>query len=281
MVLARPIGGADRHPSINGDRRAGVFALPAREGLRWCRSPAAGTERDVARPPRRWRAVDRRAHRWSTSARKRRPHDRERRQRDDWWRGCVIYQIYPRSFQDTHRRRLRRSRGHHRAAAACRLARRRRDLAVALLQVADGRHGLRRVRLSRRRSDVRHDRGFRPAGRRGAPARPEGDHRPGAVAHLRPARMVQGKPRQPRQRQGRLVRLGRRQAGRHRADQLAVGVRRPGLGMGRHPQAILHAQFPGLAAGPQLPQRPRSRTRCSRPCASGWSAASTASGSTP
>ena len=95
---------------------------------------------------------------------------------------------------------------------------------------------------------------FRPAGRRGAPARPEGHHRPGAVAHLRPAPLVQGKPRQPRQRQGRLVRLGRRQAGRHRAEQLAVGLRRPGLGMGRHPQAILHAQFPGLAARPQLPQ---------------------------
>ena len=93
------------------------------------------------------------------------------------------------------RRRHRRSRRHHRAAAAHRLARRRRDLAVALLQVADGRHGLRRLGLLRRRSDVRHDRGFRPAGRRGAPARPQGHHRPGAVAHVRPAPLVQGKPR--------------------------------------------------------------------------------------
>ena len=45
-------------------------------------------------------------------------------------------------------------------------------------------------------------------------------------------------------------------------------------------QAILHAQFPGLAARPQLPQSATCRTRCWRPCASGWSAASTASAST-
>ena len=117
----------------------------------------------------------------------------ETRDSSDWWRGCVIYQIYPRSFQDSTGDGSGDLAGHHRAAAACRLARRRRGLAVALLQVADGRHGLRRFRLHRRRPDVRLDRGFRPAGRRGAPARPQGDHRPGAVAHLRPARLVQAK----------------------------------------------------------------------------------------
>ena len=34
----------------------------------------------------------------------------------DWWRGAVMYQIYPRSFQDFERRRDRRPAGHHRAA---------------------------------------------------------------------------------------------------------------------------------------------------------------------
>ena len=39
--------------------------------------------------------------------------------------------------------------------------------------------------------------------------------RPGAVAQLRPAPLVRREPRQPRQPEGRLVRLGRRQARRH------------------------------------------------------------------
>ena len=56
--------------------------------------------------------------------------------------------------------------GHHRSG--CRLhrgARRRRDLDLALLQVADEGFRLRRHRLPRRRSDVRHARRFRRAGR--------------------------------------------------------------------------------------------------------------------
>jgi len=46
MVLASPDGGRIAI-LINGDRRAGIFAVPARQGLRW--SVAAGTERDIAR----------------------------------------------------------------------------------------------------------------------------------------------------------------------------------------------------------------------------------------
>ena len=44
------------------------------------------------------------------------------------------------------------------------------------------------------------------------------------------------------------------EAGRHGAEQLALGVRRPGLGMGFDAPAVLSAQFPCLAARPQLPQ---------------------------
>ena len=46
MVLASPDGGRIAI-LVNGDRRAGVFAVPARPGLRW--SVAAGTERELAR----------------------------------------------------------------------------------------------------------------------------------------------------------------------------------------------------------------------------------------
>ena len=58
-------------------------------------------------------------------------------------------------------RRQRRPQGRAAAHRAYRSAGRRCDLAVAFLQVADGRHGLRRPGLSRGRSDVWDDRGFR------------------------------------------------------------------------------------------------------------------------
>ena len=72
------------------------------------------------------------------------------------------------------RRRHRRPAGRHRAARPCRRARRRRDLAVALLHLADAGLRLRRRRLLRRRSDLRHARRFRRAGRARACARPQG-----------------------------------------------------------------------------------------------------------
>ena len=49
--------------------------------------------------------------------------------------------------------------------------------------------------------------------------------------------------RQSRQRESRLVRLGRRQAGRDSAQQLAVDLWRLGLGMGRGADAVLPAQL--------------------------------------
>ena len=51
-----------------------------------------------------------------------------------------------------------------------------------------------------------------------------------------------------RRRTRRLVRLGRRQAGRLAAVELAVGVRRPGLDLGCAARPVLHAQLPGLSA---------------------------------
>ena len=108
---------------------------------------------------------------------------------DRWWRGAVIYQIYPRSFHGHRRRRRRRPARHHRAAGLRRQPGRRCDLDLAVLQVADGRLRLRRRRLPRRRPAVRHARRLRPPARRSAHAlRPAGDDRPGAQPHLDRAR---------------------------------------------------------------------------------------------
>ena len=55
----------------------------------------------------------------------------------DWWRGAVIYQIYPRSYQDSNGDGIGDLKGHHPAPAAYRLAWGRCDLDLALLHLAD------------------------------------------------------------------------------------------------------------------------------------------------
>ena len=94
------------------------------------------------------------------------------------------------------------------------LARRRRDLAVALLPLADGRLRLRRRRLHRRRPALRDPRRLRPADRRGPRARHPGDHRLGPQPLLRPPPLVPGLALLARRPQARLVRLARRAARR-------------------------------------------------------------------
>jgi hypothetical protein len=51
----------------------------------------------------------------------------------DWWRGAVIYQIYPRSFQDTNGDGIGDLIGDHPSAAIHRVAGRRCDLDLAVL----------------------------------------------------------------------------------------------------------------------------------------------------
>ena len=172
----------------------------------------------------------------------------------DWWRGAVIYQILSAVVPGFEQRRSRGSDRDHPPAALRGEPRGGRDLDLALLSVADAGLRLRRDELPRRRSDVRHARRLRRADRAGARAGPPGDDRPGAQPHLGPAPLVPREPRQPRQSQGQLVRLGGREARRDGAEQLAVDLRRAGLGVGQRAAAVLPAQLPQGAAGSELPR---------------------------
>ena len=152
------------------------------------------------------------------------------------------------------RRRHRRYRRHHPSPALRRQPRGRRDLDLAVLSLADARLRLRRDELPRRRPDVRHPHRLRRADRAGARARAAGDDRPRALPHLGPAPLVPREPDEPRQPQGQLVRVGRSQARRHAAQQLARDLRRLRLGVGQRADAVLPAQLPQGAARPQLPR---------------------------
>ena len=153
------------------------------------------------------------------------------------------------------RRRHRRSGRDHPPAALRGEPRGGCDLDLAVLRVTDEGFRIRRVGLSRHRADVRDDVGFRRADRTRASAGPAGDDRPRAVAHVGSAPVVPREPVEPGQSEGELVRLGGRQTGRLAAEQLAVDLRRLGLGMGRGADAVLSAQLPDRTAGPQFPRR--------------------------
>jgi hypothetical protein len=148
----------------------------------------------------------------------------------------------------------------------------------AVLHLADEGLRLRRLRLPRRRSDVRHARGFRPLV---------------AEAHARLKVIIDQVLSTPP-----TSTPGSRKAGQSRdnpkADWYVWADPKPD---GTPPnnwlsifggsawqwdtaaRAVLPAQLPGQPAGPQLPQSGVQDAR-STTCASGWSAASTASGST-
>ncbi len=155
------------------------------------------------------------------------------------------------------RRRHRRPAGDCAALAAHRRDGRRCDLDLAVLHLSDEGFRLRRLRLLRRRPDVRQPRRFRYPDPGGAPARSEGDDRPRAVAQLARASLVQGKPQEQGQLICELVRLGRCQARRHPAQQLAFDLRRLCLAMGADALPVLPAQLPDRAARPQFPRAAR------------------------
>ena len=200
----------------------------------------------------------------------------------DWWRGAVIYQIYPRSYQDSNGDGIGDLKG----------------IIGRLPYIAS--LGADAIWISPFFKSPMKDFGYdvsdycdvdpmfgtladfdalvAEAHRLGL----EGDDRPGA-SRTQPT-SIPGSRRAASSRdnaEGRLVRLGRRQAGRHAAQQLAVDLRRLGLAVGYAPAAILSAQFPGRAARSQFPQSRRAGRAARQSPASGWSAASTASASTP
>ena len=124
-----------------------------------------------------------------------------------------------------------------------RLARRRRDLDLAVLPLADARFRLRRRRLLRRRSAVRHARGFRPPARARPRARPQGDDRPGAAATPPTEHAWFRESRASRaNRASRLVRLGRRRGptARRPTTGSRSSAARPGAGSRAARQYYLH-----------------------------------------
>ncbi len=160
----------------------------------------------------------------------------------DWWRGAVIYQIYPRSFQDSN------GDGVGDLAGIVQRLPYIASLGVDAIWISPfftspmKDFGYDVTRLSRRRSDVRHARRFRRGGADGAQAGPPGDDRPGAVAHLRPASVVPAKAASRDNARGQTGMSGPTPS--PTAPRPTTGCRslaaRPGSGMRRREQYYLH-----------------------------------------
>lgn len=141
-------------------------------------------------------------------------------------------------------------------------------MAHAVLTVAPARRRLRRVRLPRRGPAARNHGGFRRARRRGASARHRRHARHGAVPHLRPARVVPAgaggrgalPPLLHPARRPRVERPGRP---RRAAHQLAVRLRRAGVGVGAAPGEVVPAHARREPARPRLDE-PRGAPRLRR-----------------
>ena len=108
----------------------------------------------------------------------------------EWWREAVFYEIYVRSFADSDGDGVGDLPGIRSRLPYLQRARRRRDLADAVLPVARRRPRLRRGGLRRRRPAVRHARRLRRAARGRARARAPRDRRHRPEPHVERARVV-------------------------------------------------------------------------------------------
>ena len=199
----------------------------------------------------------------------------------DWFKRAVFYEVLVRAFADSDGDGTGDLRGSDAAARLPRLARRRLPVAAAVLRLTAARRRLRRRALHRGAAGVRDARRLRRVRRRDARARHARDHRLRHEPHERPAPVVPGQPVATP-----TVRTATSTSGptpttptRTRGSSSSTPRRRTGRST---PSASSTTGTGSSATSRTSTSRtPTSRTRSSRPCGSGWTSASTASGSTP
>ena len=164
-------------------------------------------------------------------------------------------------------RRHRRPGGHRSASRLPPVAGRGCDLAEPHLPVADGGFRLRRGRLHRRGSHVRHSGGSRPSGA-GVPwPRPEAAARLRSEPLLRPASVVHRQPQRPAQCEARLVSMGRSRRKPGPAQQLAERIRTSICATTHAIPTFSRETIPTIACCAAIPPTSRRPTRAQRPCA--------------
>jgi hypothetical protein len=173
---------------------------------------------------------------------------------DDWWKHGIVYQVYPRSFQDSNGDGIGDLDG----------IRARLDHLVSL--------GVDAVWISpiypSPMADFGYDisdfcdidprfgtlAGFDALVQRGPRKRAQAHSGLRAQPHVGPSSVVRAEPERPQRSAARLVHLARPGAGRRAAQQLAQQFRRPGLDLRSGHRPVLRPFVPEGAARPQLAQ---------------------------